>query len=196
MKEFVFGTQDFFMDLYDEPEKVHEMLTLLCDSITSFARWSCRMNGAPEVSDFGASIFDDFAALVPPDKWSEFVIPYWNRFFEDRTTGKNRFVHCEDTYPEQLRYLKDAKITFYQPCVSERLTFENIRENTDVEFDWFLYPFHITEMTDSMISAWVDYTVQSGVRIIHTEFGRYAWENGKIDRILAFYKAFEKYRVE
>ena len=76
------------------------------------------------------------------------------------------------------------------------LTIENIRENTDVPFDWLLYAFKIVKMTDEEIEAWVDHAVQAGIRKIRTQFGRFAWQEGKMDRILAFYKAFEKYRVD
>ena len=90
----------------------------------------------------------------------------------------------------------DAKLTHYQPSVADRLTIENIRANTDVPFDWLLYTYHIVDMSDAQIEAWVDNTVKAGITTIRTQFGKYAWSTGKMDRILAFYKAFEKYRVE
>jgi hypothetical protein len=51
-------------------------------------------------------------------------------------------------------------------------------------------------MTDEEIEEWVDNAVRAGIRKIRTQFGRYAWKEGKMDRILAFYKAFEKYKTE
>jgi len=188
--------QDFFIDIYDDPDLAHEFLDLMIESIIDFAKATNRINGVPEVSEHGTGIADDFASIIPPHMWSEFVIPYWNRFFEAMTTGTSRSVHCENTYPEQLRYLKDAKLTHYQPSVADRLTIENIRANTDVPFDWLLYTYHIVDMSDEQIEAWVDNTVKAGITTIRTQFGRYAWSIGKMDRILAFYKAFEKYRVE
>jgi len=188
--------QDFFCDIYDDPDLAHEYLTLMNDSIIAFAKQSNRINGVPEVSPHGVGVSDDFASIIPPHMWSEFVIPYWDAFCEAMTTGTSRFVHCENTYPEQLRYLKDAKVTHYQPSVADRLTIENVRANTDVPFDWLLYAYHIVDMSDTQIEEWVDNTVKAGITTIRTQFGKYAWSIGKMDRILAFYKAFEKYRID
>ncbi len=187
--------QDFFMDIYDEPEKTHEYLTLLNESIIDFYRWSNRVNGQPEVSPRGAGLADDFAALIPPALWSEFVVPYWNQYYEGRTTGPNRNLHCEGTDPAQLKYLKDVGITHYQPSVAEKLTLENVKANTDIPFDWLLYAWKVTEMSDEALQAWVDAAVEAGANPIRTQIGKFAWMNGKQDRILAYYKAFDKYRI-
>ena len=188
--------QDFFCDLYDEPELTHTFLTLLNESIIDFRKFSNRTNGFPEVNPYYEGIPDDFASLIPPALWREFVIPYWNHYFASLTTGSVRHVHCENTVPQQLQYLKEAGITNYQPSVANALTIENIRENTDIPFDWLLYAYRITEMTDADIEAWVDHAVQSGITRIRTQFGKYAWSIGKMDRILAFFKAFDKYCTE
>jgi len=182
--------QDFFCDIYDEPEKVHEFLSLLTDSLIDFYHFKVKVNGGDSTS-----IYDDFASIIPPHMWSEFVIPYWNRYYEG-IGAKGRFLHCENVYPEQLRYLKDAKIDFYQPSVSPRLTLENVRENTDIPFDWLLYAFDIVNMSDEQIQNWVDTAIQAGINTLRTQFGGYAWGAGKMDRIMAFLKAFDKYRVE
>ena len=188
--------QDFFLDLYDEPEEVHTFLSLLNDSVISFRKFLHRTNGWAEVRPRGIGMPDDFASLIPPHMWSEFVIPYWKKYFDELTTGTDRFLHCENTTPAHLRWLKDAGITRYQPSVADALTIENIRENTDIPFDWLLYAYRITEMADAEIEAWVDATVEAGITTIRTQFGKYAWSTGKMDRIFAFYRAFEKYRVE
>lgn len=188
--------QDFFCDLYDEPEKVHTFLQLMTESILNFKKFLIRMNDWPEVSTYQIMLFDDFASLVPPAMWPEFVIPYWKQYYEAQpSTTPARFLHCENAYPAQLRYLKELGITHYQPSVADALTIENIRENTDIPFDWLLYAYRITEMTDEEIEAWVDHAVEAGITKIRTQFGKYAWSTGKMDRILAFYKAFEKYRA-
>ncbi|MBE6610861.1 MAG: hypothetical protein E7632_00095 [Ruminococcaceae bacterium] len=186
---------DFFCDLYDDPELAHRFLSLLNESIINFKKFQNRTNGFPEVTPFTAKLFDDFASLVPPDMWPEFVVPYWKQYYEELSTAQTRFLHYENAHPAQLRCLKELGITHYQPSVSDALTIENVRENTDVPFDWLLYAFRITEMTDAEIEAWADTAVGAEVEIIRTQFGKYAWSSGKMDRILAFYKAFEKYRA-
>ncbi|MBR4443826.1 MAG: hypothetical protein IKS52_11230 [Clostridia bacterium] len=119
--------QDFFIDLYDEPEKVREYLSLLNRSIIRFFQWSNHVNGQPELAGWCAWLADDFAALIPPDLWRKFVVPYWIEYFEGRTTARRWTFHCEGTAPEQLKYLKETGITRYQPSVSEKLTLENVR---------------------------------------------------------------------
>jgi len=188
--------QDFFMDLYDDPELTHEFLTLLNENLIAFNRAQRVRNGLSEMNPAGGAIADDFASLIPPDLWPEFVIPYWNQFYAGVGEGTYHWLHCENTHPSQLRYLKDAGITHYQPSVADQLTLENVRANTDVSFDWLLYAYRIVDMTDDQIQAWVDETVRAGVSRIRTQFGKYTWSAGKMDRILAFFKAFEKYRID
>ena len=186
---------DFLCDLYDEPEKAQEFLTLMNESIIAFKKFINRANGQPEKTPY-LWLCDDFASLVTPSLWPEFVVPYWKQYFEELGGSRSRTVHCENTHPSQIRYLKDVNLTHYQPSVATALTIENIKENTDIPFDWLLYSFNIVKMTDAEIEAWVDRTVQSGIRKIRTQFGRYIWSGGKMDRILVYAKAFEKYRVE
>ncbi len=185
---------DFIYDIIDEPEKAKQFLAMLTDSIVNFRLFINNVNGIPEINPNGAGLCDDFASLISPDMWPEFVVPYWNQCYEKITTGK-RSLHCENLAPGHLKYLKEVKLSHFQPSVSKMLTIENIKANTDVPFDWLLYSFEITEMSDFEISEWVDKTVQAGIVKIRTQFGRYALENDKMDRILAFYKAFEKYKI-
>ena len=91
--------------------------------------------------------------------------------------------------------MQSAHITHFQPSVSDLLTIENVKANTDIPFDWLLYAFRITQMNDQKIQDWVDYTVQAGITLIRTQFGQFTIEANKLDRIKAFYKAFEKYKA-
>ena len=188
--------QDFFIDLYDEPEKVREYLSLLNRSIIRFFQWSNHVNGQPELAGWCAWLADDFAALIPPDLWRKFVVPYWIEYFEGRTTARRWTLHCEGTAPEHLKYLKEAGITRYQPSISKKLTLENVRANTDIPFDWLLYAWKVTQMCDEAIQAWVDETLEASLSIVRTQIGKYARMNHKQDRLLAFFRAFDKYRVE
>jgi hypothetical protein len=126
--------------------------------------------------------------------WPEFVIPYWNQYFEGLTTG-TRSVHCENLAPAHLKHLKDVNLCHYQPSVSDLLTIENVKANTDIPFDWLLYSYRITDMSDAEIQQWVDKAVEAGITLIRTQFGKYTYEVNKLDRIKAFYKAFDKYKV-
>ncbi len=187
--------QDFFCDLLDEPEKCSEFLGLMTNSIVEYKKCVARLNGEPEISPDMGYLADDFASLVSPPLWEEFVLPFWNQYYEGTTTSNERFVHCENLLPLHLKYLKGAGITMFQPSVSDALTLENVRANTDVEFDWLLYAYHITEMSDLEIQQWVDKTVEFGITTIRTQIGTFGLVNNKEDRILAFLRAFDKYAV-
>jgi len=190
----LFRGQDFFLDIMDEPEKTTVYLEKMTDSVIRFIQWTRRVNGEECVNAAGSGLADDFASLIQPDRWRELVIPFWNRYYAALTTGR-RFLHCENMVPAQLPYLKEAGIDHFQPSVADRLTLNDVRSGIDISFDWLLYAYQITGMCDEAIQQWVDQAVQAGVRQIRTQFGRYAWQAGKMDRILAFYRAFDKYRV-
>lgn len=188
--------QDFFVDLYEEPEKSREFLEKLNRSIIDFCRWQSVMNGQDPVSKTGAYLCDDFAALIPPKLWDEFVVPYWDAYYSARSTGSYRFLHCEGVSPEQLKFMSHAKITRYQPSVSEKLTLKDMKANLDIPYDWLLYAWKVTQMSDKEISAWVDETVEAGVFKIRTQLGKFAWMTHKLDRLMSFMRAFDKYRIE
>ncbi|OGV81790.1 MAG: hypothetical protein A3K19_26355 [Lentisphaerae bacterium RIFOXYB12_FULL_65_16] len=188
--------QDFIYDVIDYPEQVREFLTLLTDSIIRYRHFQNEMNGLPAVNSQAGGLADDFASLLSPDMWPDFVVPFWNRLLDGVTSGSQRSVHCENLSPAHLKYLKDIRLTHFQPSVSDMLTIENVKANTAIPFDWLLYSYHITEMSDAQIQAWVDKTVSAGITSIRTQFGEFACKRGKLDRIKSFYRAFEKYRVE
>ena len=192
----LFRGQDFYIDIIDDPELCAEYLRLMTDSIIAFRHQSNVFAGAPAVSPNGAGLADDLASMIPPALWDELVIPFWNQYYEGFTTGKGRSLHCEALVPAQLPYLSHAHITHYQPSVSPALTLENIRPGLapDIPFDWLLYAYHVTEMTDAEIADWMDETLAAGVTNLRTQLGRYTVEAGKLDRIHAWYAAAERYR--
>lgn len=185
--------QDFFCDLYDEPEKATQYLSLLTESIIRFRRQVNRMSGLPEISPDGSGIADDMAAMVSPSLWEAFVMPHLTALHQGTTTGSGFFLHCEDLIASHLPFLERLGVTHYQPSVSPRLTLAEIRENTMVPFDWLLYSFHIIDMDYAQIHDWVRQTVEAGVGTVRTQFGRQTWETGKLDRIQAFYDAFQPF---
>lgn len=192
--------QDFFCDLYDEPEKCQEFLNLLTSNIAKYALFMNQMNGITEWKKDNCGLADDFASLVSPDMWDEVVIPCWNQYYEEQSLpGCKRSVHVEGLSPKHLPKLRLAKINHYQPSVSDRIRLEDALEQRGKaydEFDWLLYAYRVTDMTDVEIQAWVDRVAEANVAKIRTQVGEFTCKAQKFDRIKAFYKAFEKYRVE
>ena len=91
--------QDFFIDLYDEPLKVKEFLQLITDSIIRFIQFIRTINCQCKIDNEAGSLADDFASLIPPKLWNDFVIPYWEQYFKGITTGK-RMLHAENLSPK------------------------------------------------------------------------------------------------
>jgi hypothetical protein len=159
--------QDFFIDLYDYPEECKEFLSLLTENTVNYHRFIRKAQGQPELSN-GMGIPDDFAALVPPDMWDEFVVPYWNAYYKGLSSGGGRFLHCEGMYRPHLKKLKGAYITSFQPSVSPRLTIEMMASDLDIAYDWML-PSHIIQgMTEDEVAAWVAHAVNTarGTKLI------------------------------
>ncbi|NLD87189.1 MAG: hypothetical protein GX633_02895 [Clostridiales bacterium] len=186
---------DFYYDIMDESEKCEEFLALMTDSIIAYRKALDIAGGGTGEFTGGVNCCDDFACMIPPHMWETLVIPFWKQFYDGLTKSPNRFMHVEALKPAQVKKLDLVGLSFYQPSVSPDLTIESIQENTSLPFDWLLYSFRITEMTDEEIAAWQDYTLSKGITKLRTQFGSYAVESGKLDRILQWFKAADRYRV-
>jgi hypothetical protein len=172
--------QDFYMDLYDCPEKVKELLELVTQSIIRFAKLVRRINGQPEIDPSGDALGDDLAALVAPEMWEEFVLPYWNTYFEGLTTGNSRYVHVEGLYPQHLPCLKKCNLnmTFFDPSVSRRLKVTDVVREIDVPFLWLLSTFEIHGLDMDQIETWVDDALAAGATNLSARMNRFSlWEN-------------------
>lgn len=159
--------QDFYLDLYDEPLKVKQFLGLLTESIVRFVHFIRGTNGKPPVDPQGGSLADDFASLIPPTLWSEFVIPYWDQYYCGITTGERR-IHVENLAPDHLPYLEMVCISFYDPSVSPKLGPRVIRERINIPFTWRLPCFQYPYLSEKNVRDWVIQAVMDGAPHIHT----------------------------
>jgi len=159
--------QDFYVDIYDEPELTKEFLTLLTDSIVRFNHFLRTINGQPLVDPSGSYLADDFSSLVSPWFWPEFVVPFWNQYYSGLTTGK-RNIHVENLVPEHLQYLTEVGIGYFDPSVSAKLSPRIIRERVDFDFSWRLLSMHIPNMTTDDVVEWVYHSVEEGARFLNS----------------------------
>jgi len=186
--------QDFLYDIYDEPEKCKEYLRLMTDSIIDYAKFCRKINGESEFSN-GFGICDDFASMIPPDMWDDFVVPYLNQEYEGLSNGAFRHLHAENLTPKHLKYLPKVKLNNFQPSVADALTLQNVKENLDpgITLDWLLYGYVIIFMTDSEIEEWVDTTIKAGASVARTQIGALCFKHNKQDIVFTFLKSFDKY---
>ena len=185
--------QDFFMDLYDEPERVRTFLDLLTANAIAFIHTIRRENGEDEMQTSGG-LADDFASLVPHYFWEDFVLPYWEQYFAGICT-KRRMLHCENLLPQHLPYLNRLQLAQFQASVSQQLTLADMAV-LDMPYDWLLTVPEMMAMSQTEIVDWVDDTVAAGVPVIRAQIGRYVAETpGGIERLRCFLGAFERYAV-
>ncbi len=190
---------DFYCDIYDEPEKCVELLNLIAIGAGKCANFA-RLKSGGKINDYAYSICDDFAALIPPQMFDEFVIPHWYTFGDTTTldTPRRFFLHCEGMKPAHLGYLKEAHINHFQPSVSPDLSLSDMTPwigKSYNEFDWLCYAFNIVKMSDEQISVFIEDSLKAGACAVRTQIGAYAFEAGKTDRIKAWIKAAEKYKA-
>lgn len=190
---------DFYCDIYEEPEKSQELLKLLAEGAGRHANFT-RLKSGGKINDYAYSICDDFAALIPPDMFSEFVIPYWYIFGDTITLDAPRrfFLHCEGMTPKHMGVLPDAHINHFQPSVSPALTLSDLTPwvgKSYNEFDWLCYAFNVVNMSDEEIEKFIDDALEAGACAVRTQIGAYAFQSGNTDRIKAWLRAAEKYKV-
>jgi len=177
--------KNFCVDLYREPKKAKTFLELLTDSITSFVRLQRRMNSEPEINPDSTGLADDFSSLVHPNMWEEFVVPYWTKYYASLTSGR-RTLHCENLSPQHLKYLKTARVSYYDPSVSGRLSPKTIRENTDIAFTWRLPSFELLRMSKAEVRDWVRRASKDGATHVHMYIERMTCDGDNPAKVLTF----------
>ena len=160
----------FFMKPYDEPEKFKEMLELITRQIISFRRWQYKNTTGIAKEKTGHGLYDDLAAMLSPALWDDFVLPYWNMFYEE-LCEHNRFIHSEDMKYGHLPNLHNIGITYYEPAISASLDPDKIREAVDMPFSWKLESFHYPNMSVQDVRDWVLKAVADGVSRVWTVVG-------------------------
>ena len=178
--------QNFYIDLYEKPEKAKEFLDLVVKSIIGFELSVRDITGGK-----GYGIADDFTSLLPPDMWKEFVIPYWDKLYTAFNVDR-RILHVENLTRKHLKNLAAAGISFYNPEVSPKLTPAIIREEVDIPFDWELPAFRLISMSTGEVRQWVEETVADGVKIISTHVFKAICEDRNVEKIRAFIDTAKK----
>ncbi len=182
----------FFYDLTDEPGLVKEFLRLLTDSILQFHRFECWVMGRPAFSPDGAGMGDDIASMITPDKFPEFVIPYWDQYFRGKTSGK-RSAHVENLCPDQLKFLDVIGLDHFDPSISPKINPRIIAARCHVRFGWRLPSFRIPYMTSREIEDFVFQAVADGANGVWTDLHDY-WDQTAVEKINVFIRAAREVR--
>ncbi len=147
--------EDFFFDLYDDPDRVKEYLLALPEAIFRYdmaLSRLCRPDGPVEQVNCRSTVCDDIAGLVSPELWPEFVIPALKKYFGD---SERKQAHVEGMSASHLPYLEEVGVTGYDPSVSPQLTPALISANCSIPFGWRLNTMQFHSLDDDGIRNFV-----------------------------------------
>ena len=179
---------DFFYDIYDNPEETHEFLNALAYNIVEYIKFHRKMNGYPEFNTEEGAMCDDIASLIPPNKFEEFVLPYWEIYYRGTSRGK-RHLHTEDHTYKTMKYLEDAGITYFDPSISHKLNPQLIRDNCRVPFGWRMGSFHFGDLSPDDVRDWVYKAVEDGASKVFTHVTKMMLDDAHVKKVNAFHEA-------
>ncbi len=160
--------ESFMYDLFDKPDTLRQFLQLSTASMVEFCRFFCKVENTAVLDsepDHGR-LCDDIAAMIPARMWEDFVLPYWDMYYDGPAPG--RIVHCEDMIAEQLPYLEKISIIDYDPGISPKLNPKIINSTTEVPFGWRLGGFHYSSMSCQDVEDFVYQAVADGAGYVFT----------------------------
>ena len=176
-----------FYDLMDDVPRTQRFLKLITQSVLDFARALKKVLGVPPVSETG-HMCDDIASMVPPDRFEELVLPFWDQYYEGMTTGRRR-AHVEDLRADQLRYLEAAGLSYFDPSISPKLSPPVIRDRCRVPFGWRLGSFHYANLDCTDVRDWVFQAVADGASAVFTHIEGTMCEPDNVPKVHAFIEA-------
>ena len=181
----------FFIDIFDEPELAREFLRLTTDSIIDVFRFRAELDGAEFPNPTGAGMVDDCASFVPARMFEDFVLAYWEQYYTGITTG-TRSAHVEDLRREQLRYLQDVGLKYFDPSISHQLNPPMLRDEIRVPFGWRLGSFHYRDMNEELVRDFVFQAAADGASQVFTIIEGTLSNEEELPKVMAFKAAGEE----
>ncbi len=172
---------DFFTLPYDDPARAHKLLGFATASAINYARAITARLGSEWKPDT-LTIPDDFAGILPPSKFREFVLPYWDRIFVE-SGCRTRAVHSELIRPEHLPMLSEVKLDLFDPSVDQYLTPEILRQQCPCAFQARIKPWDVRDMSLDELEALYRRTAEQGPTVISFTM-RCLEEEAKVRRLL------------
>ncbi len=183
--------EGFLTDLFDEPEKVKEFLRLTTASIIDVFRFRAALDGGVFPDPHGAGMVDDIASFIPAHMFSEYALPYWEQYYTGITTGVRR-AHVEDLRREQLRFLQEVGLSFFDPSISHKLNPPILRDEIQVPFGWRLGSFHYRDLDEELVRDFLFQAAADGASSVFTIIeGSLSTEEGH-RKVMAFKAAGEQ----
>lgn len=143
--------QDFLMLPYDDPARAHKLLAFCVESALRY-REALLAHWGEEATRAWVGIPDDFAGMLPPELFPEFVVPYLERMYAGQGATE-RFLHSELLREDHLPFLKELKIDTYDPSADQYLTPERLREVCPVPFTGRIQSWHMNDLSAEALRA-------------------------------------------
>lgn len=181
--------ESFMYDLFDKPDVIKEFLKLSTASMVQFCRFFCKVENTKVLDsepDHGR-LCDDIAAMIPARMWKEFVLPYWDMYYNGPAPG--RILHCEDMKSEQVPYLEKISIVDYDPGVSPKLNPEIISKATEVPFGWRLVGFDYNSMSCQEVENFVYQAAADGASYVFTYIEATMCDENTAEKVKTFIAA-------
>jgi len=129
----LFG-HDFLTLPYDDPKRAHRLLNFCTESALHYVETLHRhFNGHDPIEPGPRGIPDDFAGMLPPEIFGEFVVPYWNRIY-DGLKATERHLHSELLREGHLPFLRDLNIKYFDPSADQYVTPELLSKKCPCRF--------------------------------------------------------------
>jgi len=180
--------QAFYMDVMDDLPLAVRFLEAAVESVRRYHEALCALEGRPAVNPSGGGMCDDCASFLPPRLWPEVVLPAWERHFRGVTTG-SRSAHVENLNAEQLPFLEDIGLSFFDPSISPRLTPSIVAAHCRVPFLWRLGSFHYTEMSAQEVEDFVYQSAADGASSVCSYVAEGMCNDDGVAKVHAFIRA-------
>lgn len=177
-----------FTAVYDEPELFKQFMSLLTENIVSFIHFKRQLDDQPKINEKFSSMADDISSMFAPKLWDEFVIPFYDQYYNRLTTGE-RWAHIENLSPEHLCLVEKAGIVNWDPSISPKLSPKIIVEKCNIPFAWRLGSFQFDSMTKQDVRNYVFNAAADGASSVFTVIEDSMCNNETAEKVSVFIKA-------
>lgn len=159
--------EEFFLDCIVNPVRAHRLLDVCTEMFIRWVRASQEVMG--KISEI-AAICDDYAGMLGPNLWPEFVLPYYRRII-DALGPKGCWMHTELVHREHLPLLREMNIIYINFAENRYITIQDVFEELpEIPFGWHI--LSVQEMlqgTPASIQARFREIVTAGVNEVRCE---------------------------
>lgn len=187
--------EQLFYDIYDDPERLKEMISLIVDSIVHFqsflGKLSKQSHSMPRVH-----LADDISSMISPQLWPEFVLPFLEKYYNALGSIEHtRSAHIENLKPDHLRFLEEIGLTLWDPSISPALNPEIIFKNCRVPFGWLLGGIHYPDLTKDDVRDFVFKSAADGASFIFTVLTEGMAASETVEKVITYIEAAKEVEI-